>query len=133
MVTDFYREGGNMRLLKARVRNFKCILDSDWFTIGELTCLVGKNESGKTAILEGLEKLNSAQPHRGNFRDTDYPRINSSEYEDSDTVDTGIETEWKLDDEEADFINGLLDQEVLTSRVCKVSKDYKNELHWVIG
>jgi hypothetical protein len=122
-----------MRLSKVQVLNFKCIFDSNWFTLHELTCLVGKNESGKTAILEGLEKLNSVRPERGDFADTEYPRANWSEYEEAGTVDTGIDTEWVLDDQEVEFINGLLDQEVLTTRVCKLSKDYKNKLNWDLG
>lgn len=122
-----------MRLIRAHVLNFKSVLDSDWFTIDDLTCLVGKNESGKTAVLEGLEKLNSVQPQRADFSGTDYPRINWSEYEESQTVDTGIETEWELNAEEADFINNLVGAEVLTSKVCKVSKDYDNQIHWDLG
>ena len=42
-----------MKLVSARIRDYKCIEDSDQFTIRSVTCLVGKNEAGKTAILEG--------------------------------------------------------------------------------
>jgi len=47
-----------MKLISSRIRDYKCIEDSDRFTIGPVTCLVGKNEAGKTAILEALHKLN---------------------------------------------------------------------------
>lgn len=44
-----------MRLLKFRVRNYKSIRDSgDCWLASDLTILAGKNESGKTAILEAL-------------------------------------------------------------------------------
>ncbi|HDS1835779.1 TPA: AAA family ATPase, partial [Stenotrophomonas maltophilia] len=43
-----------MKLVKARIRNFRSAEDSGTFDVGELTCLVGKNEAGKTAILTAL-------------------------------------------------------------------------------
>jgi energy-coupling factor transporter ATP-binding protein EcfA2 len=47
-----------MRLREFRVRGFKCIHDSGLVTVGEIAALVGKNESGKTALLEALTQLN---------------------------------------------------------------------------
>ena len=47
-----------MLLIDVRIKNYKCILDSETFSIDQLTCLVGKNESGKSAILQALYKLN---------------------------------------------------------------------------
>ena len=47
-----------MKLIEAHVRMFRHILDSDAVAIGEdVTCLVGKNESGKTAFLQALQRL----------------------------------------------------------------------------
>jgi predicted ATP-dependent endonuclease of OLD family len=51
-----------MRLTHIRVMNFKSVEDSDEFSVGGVTCLVGKNEAGKTAILQALHRLN---PHAG--------------------------------------------------------------------
>ena len=48
-----------MRLLRARVLNYQSILDSGWVLLEPVTCLVGKNESGKTAFLQALQKLNT--------------------------------------------------------------------------
>ncbi|NIQ12030.1 ATP-binding protein, partial [candidate division KSB1 bacterium] len=47
-----------MKLESFRVQNYKKIRDTDWISCGDLTCLVGKNESGKSAIFRGLSKLN---------------------------------------------------------------------------
>jgi hypothetical protein len=122
-----------MRLVRARITNFKSVLDSGWFTLDDLTCLVGKNESGKTAILEGLEKLHSVRPARQDLKQTDYPRMNWSEYEESGKVDTAIESEWQLGDLERDHLAGILgDASLLTSDVVTVSKDYNNELTWEV-
>ena len=47
-----------MRLLSVRVRYFRNIIDSGEVGIDEaVTCLVGKNESGKTAFLQALQQL----------------------------------------------------------------------------
>ena len=51
-----------MKLTKVRIKNYKCIHDSTEFDIDDITCLVGKNESGKTAILEALHKFNPFDP-----------------------------------------------------------------------
>lgn len=49
-----------MRLLKFRVRNYKSIRDSgECWLASDLTILAGKNESGKTAILEALRDFDS--------------------------------------------------------------------------
>ena len=51
-----------MKLTKAQVQYFRNILDSTEIEIqNDVTCLVGKNESGKTAFLEALRRLNPAQ------------------------------------------------------------------------
>ncbi|MEO9262905.1 MAG: AAA family ATPase [Candidatus Baltobacteraceae bacterium] len=54
-----------MILKRAHVRNFRCIEDSGWFGIDPITALVGKNESGKTAILQALERLKPTNKGRG--------------------------------------------------------------------
>ena len=47
-----------MKLTRARITNYKSIDDSGWVDIQNVTCFVGKNESGKTAFLQALKKLN---------------------------------------------------------------------------
>ena len=48
-----------MKLTKFRIQNFKSIIDSGYCTFAsDLTILVGKNESGKTATLEALKYFN---------------------------------------------------------------------------
>src|SRR5579863_450680 len=50
-----------MRLIKAQINNFRNILDSSPVHIEPtVTCIVGKNESGKTAFLQGMYRLNPA-------------------------------------------------------------------------
>jgi predicted ATP-dependent endonuclease of OLD family len=47
-----------LRLRKFRVRAFRCIHDSGDITVGDLAAFVGRNESGKTTILQALTLLN---------------------------------------------------------------------------
>ena len=47
-----------MRLRKFRVRAFRCIHDSGEITVGDLAAFIGRNESGKTTILQALTLLN---------------------------------------------------------------------------
>ena len=63
-----------MRLVDVHVQRFRNVLDSTVIPIDEqVTCLVGKNESGKTTLLHALWRLNPHVPT--SFETThDYPR-----------------------------------------------------------
>lgn len=51
-----------MRLISAHVTNYRSIEDSDKFEFEpDVTCLVGKNESGKTTVLQALFRLNPVE------------------------------------------------------------------------
>jgi predicted ATP-dependent endonuclease of OLD family len=72
-ILPFRRQGKVLKLKSVRVTNFRSVEDSETFAVGELTCLVGKNEAGKTALLTAIYGLN---PY-GEFaydRTRDYPR-----------------------------------------------------------
>jgi len=71
-----------MKLRTVHVREFKSIWDSNPIEIDRITCLVGKNESGKTAILEALYRLNPIITSDGEFDVTDdYPRSDVEDYQ----------------------------------------------------
>jgi len=49
-----------MKLIKFRIHNYKSIKDTGWcWLASDLTMLAGKNESGKSAILEALRDFNT--------------------------------------------------------------------------
>lgn len=92
-----------MRLLTAQIQKFKCIKDSNEFTLDpKVTCLVGKNELGKTAILQALNKLNSSNEDKSkvDFDDLDYPRHMWPRKEDEETLDKVLVTKWELSSED---------------------------------
>ena len=65
-----------MSLLTAsqfRVQNYRNIDDSGWIELQRVTALVGRNESGKTALLKALHKFNPASQEPFNPQ-RDFPR-----------------------------------------------------------
>lgn len=64
-----------MKLVKARVQNYRSIRDTGEFEIEEIkTILVGPNEAGKTAILQALQRLNAPEGIKPFNPLRDYPR-----------------------------------------------------------
>lgn len=64
-----------MRLKSAQVRMFRNVVDSGEIRFqDDVTCLVGKNESGKTALLVALHRLNPANGRAEFSAQEDYPR-----------------------------------------------------------
>lgn len=65
MIQCLPREEKGMAALtpvRFRVYNFRNIDDSDWIELAQVIALVGRNESGKTALLKALHKFNPATP-----------------------------------------------------------------------
>ena len=72
-----------MKLTKVHITEFQSIQDSNEFEIDDVTCLIGKNEAGKTALLKALYRLNPINEEDGDFDVTDdYPRRTVTDYED---------------------------------------------------
>lgn len=89
-----------MKLVKARVQNYRSVEDSGTFEIGNLTCLVGKNEAGKTAILSALRALRPSNSQSFDIDETiDYPRRFSTRFDERhpDGEAEVIRTWWQLD------------------------------------
>ncbi|MBP8002408.1 MAG: AAA family ATPase [Chloroflexi bacterium] len=64
-----------MRLSKARVQNYRSIIDTGWFDIeNDKTILVGPNEAGKTVLLQALQQINPPQGVTRFDPLRDYPR-----------------------------------------------------------
>lgn len=64
-----------MKLIKARIQNYRSIIDTGEFDIEELkTIMVGPNEAGKTVILRALQQLNKPSDVAGFDVLRDYPR-----------------------------------------------------------
>ena len=120
-----------MKILSARIQNLRCVEDSDEFTIEGLTCLVGKNESGKTTILKGLYKLNPENLNDCNFVSLeDYPRRRYSSYKSRQENDPDIilTTKWELDDNDVAEIAKKVGEKALSEKIITVTKGYDNRI-----
>lgn len=70
-----------MKLKKVRIKEYRSIIDSGEFSTDDITCLVGKNEAGKTAVLKAIYSLNPIVEGEGNLDVTDdYPRRDVEDY-----------------------------------------------------
>lgn len=88
-----------MKLIKARVQNYRSVEDSEEFDIGDLTCLVGKNEAGKTALLNAMRAFGPSQPFELD-ETIDYPRRFSTRFEERHPNGQAevIRTWWRIED-----------------------------------
>ncbi len=122
-----------MILKSVRVQNFKCIDDSGEFSIDDVTCLVGKNESGKTTVLKALYKLNADVPEEGVFDDLlEYPRRKWSEYKErcKENPDNVLTTVWELEPGDMAALGKRLGNRAVKSGTVEVEKGYGNEQYW---
>jgi predicted ATP-dependent endonuclease of OLD family len=124
-----------MKLTGVEIKDFKSIRHSTPFEVGQITCLVGKNESGKTAILQALYKLNPVVPEHSRFDVTDeYPRAEVEEYRqqvENNEIEPAIvvRAEYTLDPEEIEAVEAVYGKGVLTKPTVQVSKGYEDKLH----
>lgn len=116
-----------MQLTKVRVRNFRSVEDSEEFDIEHITCLVGKNESGKTAILQALAGLNPHDATPVQFgRERDYPRRYLNDYDSRHDGKDAIvvDTKWNLDDQELVQITEQFGEDCLTGHEVRIFRRY---------
>ena len=121
-----------MRLTRARVTNFKSIDDSGWVTADDVTCMVGKNESGKTAFLHALKRLNPVPGVNGDFDLKDYPRKGYVRYKRAHKTQPAVvvSAEFELSESEMAAIEADFGFGVLKSHLVAANKDYANQRTW---
>ena len=121
-----------MKLSGVRIRRFRNILDSNPIAVqGDVTCLVGKNESGKTAVLEALYRLKPIYPAA--FRDIDdYPRWLLADHRRSGEIEKAcpIEVTFELEVADVEAIEAVAGKGVIKlAQSLVVQKDYANKVH----
>lgn len=120
-----------MKLLSFQVTNYRSVEDSGVVDADQMLCLVGKNEAGKTAILQALTGLN---PHpstpRSFDKETDYPRRHLQEYDNRHGGEnaTVIKTIWEIAPLDVVAIRESLGPDCLTSTQVIVSRAYGDKL-----
>lgn len=128
-----------MKLRRIHVTEFQSIRDSTPFEVGDITCLVGKNESGKTALLQAIYRLNPLIEGHGSFDVTDdYPRSEVEEYQQGVAAGrippaTVISATFSLDADEVAALEGELGKGILTLHELTLSKGYANSLSFTLA
>lgn len=111
-------------LLKAfRVQFYRPILDSGWVEVDDITVVVGKNESGKTALLRALHKFNPFKGEAYNM-DREWPRGHRKERSPNQVV---VETRFEFTEAERAVIVELCRAGIDPTGV-EISKTYQGEV-----
>ena len=119
-----------MILRSFQVRRYKNIRSSGEVGIEDgVTCLVGKNESGKSALLQALYRLNPAPTgHPERFDGLrDYPRRLYAQDRDRIAATRPITATFELEDEDVQTVEAIHGEGVLGSRMVTVARTYENE------
>lgn len=93
-----------------RITNYKSVSDSGLVDLsGQTTVLVGRNESGKTAILEALHKARSVEEAKYDYI-ADFPRKGLNEYEPHHKEDPAlvVEIAYQLEASDVAAVNTFL-------------------------
>lgn len=120
-----------MRLEATHVTNFRSVDDSEEFGVDQVTCLVGKNEAGKSAILLALAALNPHPATPAVFdKERDYPRRLLTQYETlhKEGEAVAVATTWRLSPAEMERFASTLGQGVLTSDLVTVERRYGKDI-----
>jgi energy-coupling factor transporter ATP-binding protein EcfA2 len=127
-----------MKLKSVRIRMFRNILDSTDVKIEDkVTCLVGKNESGKSAFLHALWRLNPARTKADFVIQDHYPawlekrhRNEGTNLKDVEPVEVSLE--WEPDD--VKVIEAKFGPDVVaTGTTLQLWKNYDNKFRWESG
>ena len=118
-----------MRLCSFRVRTFRNVIDSTEIEVDDVTCLVGKNEAGKSAIMQALHLLNPAKPAVELDLLDEYPRFLKKEHEISGEIQTAVPivAAFELTDAEITAIEEKFGAPVLRSSRFTASRSYADK------
>jgi predicted ATP-dependent endonuclease of OLD family len=124
-----------LKLKHVEIRDFQSIRDTA-FDVGEITCLVGKNEAGKTAVLKALYRLRPIIESDAKFSVTDdYPRWDVEDYRlavEAGEREHAIVTKatFDLDDEDVADATKLVGLKALRNRSLTLSKGYEGTSYY---
>lgn len=119
-----------MLLKSVQIDHFKHILDSTSVEIQpDITCLVGKNESGKTAFLEALRRLKPAQGNVDFNVGKHYPAwLEKMHKRQGKNLEHSkpIQVLFELSDADVAAVEAVFGEGVLTSRTFRLGRRYDN-------
>ncbi|MFZ2226925.1 MAG: AAA family ATPase [Candidatus Nanopelagicaceae bacterium] len=123
-----------MKIQSVTIQMFRNFVQPQTIEIEEdVTCFVGKNESGKTTVLKALHRLN---PANGDAKDfdlvTEYPRwrLSKDRRDDSDLENLcPIEARFVLSDQDLESLGSVLPSPPPQTTIVHATRSYGNKLH----
>ncbi|MBH0053617.1 AAA family ATPase [Salinibacterium sp. SWN139] len=113
-----------MKLISANVRRYRSIEDgSDVAIESDVTCMVGKNESGKSAVLQAIYKSHPVEKSSKFDAGIDFPSRLTRERKDNPKIPVTVLT-YELSDDDMEFIEKKFGPDVLLSRDVAVTNGY---------
>lgn len=126
-----------MKLIHAQVRMFRNILNSTPVVIDpNVTCLVGKNESGKTAFLQALYRFDPVRKNATFSVPEQYPawleKKHRQQGKELEKVHP-IEVVFRLEPADREPLAKLFGPDVLPADEITLARDYENEWQYATG
>jgi len=126
-----------MKLIEVNINKFRNIIDSGLVKIeNDITCFVGKNESGKTSFLHALYRLNPVRTNAKFVVTDNYPawleKKDKMHGIDIEKVNP-INASFVLEKEDVEKIYSMFGEEILTSEKITLSRSYENTLSCTIN
>ncbi len=126
-----------MKLSSFQVTSFRSIRDSGECEIDDVTCLVGKNEAGKTALLKALYRLNPLIPEDQKFDEVeDYPRSELADYQEKieggQSHTTVIRATFSLSDADLTETTQLFGKDIIAENAVTLSMGYGNRRNFAM-
>ena len=128
-----------MLLKDVRIQDYRSVEDSGTVPIEiDVTCLVGKNESGKTAFLQALHLLNPLNPiqNKTQYDEVmDYPSRKSSAYKKTREANpaTVVTADFTLEEHELDAVRAEFGPDCLTGTTVTVKAGYYGNKTFSVG
>ena len=122
-----------MKLVSVQVQNYKCVEDSGEFSVNDLTCLAGKNESGKTALLEALRRLKPVEGRaEQNYNPLfEYPRRKYIPQQ--EVKDRVLTTKWELSPDDISEVEKSLGKGAMAKSMVSIHRGYDNRSTWAVS
>lgn len=119
-----------MKLTGVQIRNFRNVIDSGEVAIQpDVTCIVGKNESGKTAFLQALHRLNPAQGNVSLSIPDHYPAWLEKQHRRKMNLDTfcPVKATFKIEPQDKIILEECFGKGILKSDTVTLSRQYDGQ------
>jgi hypothetical protein len=122
-----------VKLLSVEIDHFKNVLKSGPIAIQpDVTCIVGKNESGKTAVLQAIHRFKPAQPSVKFNAQRQYPAWLEKQHRRTRNIEVHVPVAatFQMEDVDIAAVEEQLGPNALKSKQIGISTSYANRFTW---